>query len=100
MQLDKLAADPQPLWVPFRQLGQEHEEPPRVPAIAHRVLDPDRAGQLLGRAFVDLLRYQPGYRQDLIGIGKRLPPGGRCRHRLELLGQGDLNFPRHADLDE
>src|SRR5207245_5510912 len=46
---------------------------------------------------------QPGDGQDLLGVGNLLPPGRLSRHRLELLGQCDLNFPRfrcHTDLDE
>src|SRR5215472_9833828 len=74
-----------------------------MPPVADGVLDSDRAGQLLGGVLVEFLRDQAGDGQDLVGVGKRLPPSRFSRHRLELLGQSDLNFPRprcHADLDE
>ena len=47
LNLDELAADPQPLGVALWQLAQPGKQISRVAAITNRVLDPDRAGQLL-----------------------------------------------------
>src|SRR5215472_19388812 len=103
MQLDQLAPDPEPLGIAVGKLGEEHEQLPGVTTVSDRVLDPDRARELLGAVFVDLLRDQPGDREHLLGLGQPLPPGRHSGHGLELFGQCDLNFPRfrcHADLDE
>src|SRR5712692_4757341 len=72
-----------------------------MPAVLDRVLDPDGAGKLLGGVrVVQALGDQPGHREHLIAFGHVLPPGRIGCHGLELFGQGDLCFPRHADPDD
>src|SRR5262249_32316289 len=91
----------EPLWIALRQFAEPHEQISGVAAITDRVLDPDRARELLrGVIVVEFLTDQTSDGQDLVGITDPLLPSRLGGNRLELVGQSDLTFPRHTDLDE